>query len=160
MLVKGGSQGKGGPVVTERPEREHRVPAGSRGSARRHRVEGGRQRVMKLRLTDAEWDALAARAERAKVSMQRFLVETALTGARVVSAPQSLIAELAAIRRLLGLLGNNVNQIARALNSGGHPDAGAAATLEAVRRLMKRLDTALGWLGVPPQRSAPGSAPA
>jgi uncharacterized protein (DUF1778 family) len=115
---------------------------------------------MKLRLTDGEWDALAARAMAAKVSMQRFLVEAALAGARAVSAPQALISELAAIRRLLGRLGGNVNQIARVLNSAGYPDPGTAATLAEVRRLMLRLDVALGWLGVPAQRNAPGTSPA
>ena len=50
----------------------HAVPSALNGAARRHRVEGGRPRHVKIRFTDAEYDAIAARAVEARVSVPRF----------------------------------------------------------------------------------------
>lgn len=129
---------------------EHTVPAASKGSARRHRVEGGRQHQVKIRFTDAEYEAVAARAADARVSVQRFLVDSALTRRRPPpSAPSALAAELAGLRRLTANLANNVNQIARRLNVGADPDLGITAAADSVRRTMNRLDSVLAWLGAP-----------
>jgi Bacterial mobilisation protein (MobC) len=62
---------------------------------------------------------------------------------------QAFIAELAGLRRLTGNLANNINQIARRLNSGGRPDSSIAAAAESVSRVTARLDLALGLAGVP-----------
>lgn len=134
---------------------EHTVPAASKGSARRHRVEGGRQRAVKIKLTDAEYDAIAARAAGANVSVQRYLVGRALTRAAPAhrTAPAALTAELAAVRRLAGNLANNMNQIARRLNAGGDPDARILAVADAVSRTNHRIDAVLAWLDSPPQRN-------
>lgn len=138
---------------------ERTVPAASNGAARRHRVEGGRPHAVKVRLTDAEYDALAARAAEAKVNVQRYLIERALTRAAPAhrSAPSALTAELAAVRRLTANLANNMNQIARRLNAGGDPDARIPAAADAVIRTTRRLDAVLAWLDVPSSRS--GSEP-
>jgi hypothetical protein len=57
-------------------------------------------------------------------------------------------------------LSNNINQIARWLNSGGRPDARITGALDAVQRAMTRLDAVLAWLGAPPQaRPGPLSGP-
>lgn len=138
---------------------EHTVPAASKGSARRHRVEGGRQHQVKIRFTDAEYDAVAARAAGAHVSVQRYLVDGALARRPPRSVPSALAAELAGLRRLTANLANNINQIARRLNAGGDPDAGTTAAADAVRRAMNRLDAALAWLGVPPAGSAGDGVP-
>lgn len=134
---------------------ERTVPAASRGSARRHRIEGGRKHQIKIRFTDAEYEAIAARAAEARVSVQRFLVDSALAQQHRPrrSAPAALIAELAALRRLTSNLANNMNQIARALNSGANPDARIPATVDSVARTMSRLDNALAWFPVPPPRN-------
>jgi hypothetical protein len=136
----------------------HAVPAASRGAARRHRVEGGRPHAVKVRFTDDEYAALSARAAASRVSIQRFLVEGALTPRRQVVVPAALNAELAGLHRLVANLANNINQIARKLNAGGRPDASVTAATNAVARAMTRLDTALAWLGEPP-RQAPHREP-
>jgi Bacterial mobilisation protein (MobC) len=128
------------------------VPSAGRGSARRHRVQGGRPCVVQIRFTDAEYAALATRATESKVSVQRYLTNCALTR-RPHPPPPSVTAELAALRRLTSNLANNINQIARRLNSGGALDASTGPTLEAVRRTMDRLDRALA--GTDP--GSPGS---
>jgi hypothetical protein len=142
---------------------EHTVPAASNGAARRHRVEGGRPRAVKIRFTDPEYDAIVARAAEARVSVQRYLVERALSRVAPAhrAAPSALTAELAAIRRLTANLANNMNQIAHWLNAGGDPDARIPAAADAVIRVTRRLDALLAWLdspqlrnGNPPRRPA------
>jgi Mobilization protein NikA len=123
------------------------VPSASRGTARRHRIEGGRPCTVKVSFTHAEYDALTARAACSKVSVPRFLAECALIRRpQTITAPAALTAELAALRRLTANLANNINQIARKLNAGASPDGAIAPTLGAVRRTMNRLDTALAAL--------------
>lgn len=148
------------------------VPAASTSAARRHRVAGGRPRHVKIRFTDAEYDAISARAVEAGVSIPRLLVDGALIRRRRPVVPTALIAELAGLRRLVANLANNVNQIARKLNSGGVPDSSSIrVTADALRRTLSRLDAALSSLGplapqpwtgsvplrnaVPPPRSTP-----
>jgi hypothetical protein len=132
----------------------HTVPAASKGSARRHRVEGGRKHEVKIRFTDAEYDAIAARAADAKVSIQRFLVDGALARRSPRAVPSALIAELTGLHRLTANLASNINQIARRLNTGLSPDASLPAAADSVRRAMNRLDSALAWLDVPSQRNS------
>jgi hypothetical protein len=145
------------------------VPAASRGTARRHRVQGGRPCVVQIRFTDAEYTAIAARATESKVSVQRYLAGCALARRKQAAPPPSLTAELAALRRLTANLANNINQIARRLNSGGTTDAAIDPALEAVRRAMDRLDRALTAadpapsgtprITGPPPRPDPGRSP-
>jgi hypothetical protein len=115
----------------------HPVPSAARGSARRHRVEGGRHFVVRVRFTDAELAAVEARAVESRVTMQRYLAGCALSRRShltATAAPSAVTAELTALRRLTANLTNNINQIARRLNSGGTPDASIDAALAAVRR--------------------------
>jgi len=131
----------------------HQVPAASRGAARRRRMEGGRQHAVKIRLTEAEYADLITRAAAAKVSVQRFLVDRAMPAARAAAPPAALASELTALRRLTANLANNINQIARKLNSGGFPDSSIPPAADAVRRAMCRLDSALAVVG---SRTPPG----
>jgi hypothetical protein len=74
-----GTYGEGEPQVSEHIE-PRPVAAASRGSARRHRIEGGRRRELKIRFTDAEYDAIIARAADARVSVHRYVADGALAG--------------------------------------------------------------------------------
>jgi hypothetical protein len=88
-----------------------------------------------MRFTDAEYEALSVRAASAGVSVQRFLADGAFASQRPkVAAPAALIAELAGLRRLTRSLSNNINQIARWLNSVGRPDARVTGALDSVQR--------------------------
>jgi uncharacterized protein (DUF1778 family) len=130
-------------------------PAALVGAPRRHRVEGGRQHAVKVRFTEEEYSQIAERAAAAHVSVQRFLVEGALAPRRQVVVPAALIAELSGLRRLLANLANNVNQIARRLNTTGRPDGSVSAVAEALTRTLGRLDTVVAWLGSPPRPGQP-----
>jgi Bacterial mobilisation protein (MobC) len=130
-------------MIDHNEQPEHLVPPVSRGGARRRRVDGGRQRAVKIRFTDAEYEAITTRAAESNVSVQWLMVASTLTRERATAAPSALTAELAGLRRLVANIANNINQIARKLNSGGRPDASIASAADAVRRTMRRLDDAL-----------------
>ena len=139
------------------------VPSAAKGATRLRRVDGGREHAIKVKLNKAEYQAISTRAADRKLSVQRFLLSCALAPNPVVQpvrAPSPLTAELAGLRRLTGNLANNINQIARVLNSGGVPDASIPAAAEAVRRAMTRLDCVLsGMIPDHAARPAPRSIP-
>jgi hypothetical protein len=142
------------------------VPSAANGATRLRRAAGGREHAIKVKLNNAEYQAISTRAADRKLSVQRFLLSCALApNAEVqpVRAPSTLTAELAGLRRLTGNLANNINQIARVLNSGGVPEASIPATADAVRRAMTRLDSVLSGMipdhvARPAARSVPPSA--
>lgn len=93
------------------------------GSARRGRLRrqnGGRPHVVFVRLSEREATVIRARAERAGVSVPRFLVESAVVGQQTLSERHALYRTLLAARRTLAGLANNVNQMARVANTTGH----------------------------------------
>jgi hypothetical protein len=148
------------------------VPSAANGATRLRRAAGGREHAIKVKLNKAEYQAISTRAADRKLSVQRFLLSCALAPnpeVQPVRTPSTLTAELAGLRRLTGNLANNINQIARVLNSGGVPDAGIPATADAVRRAMTRLDSVLSGMipdhaaspaprSIPPQ-TAPAAQP-
>jgi hypothetical protein len=125
------------------------IPSAANGATRLRRAAGGREHAIKVKLNNAEYQAISTRAADRKLSVQRFLLSCALApnpAVQPVRAPSMLTAELAGLRRLTGNLANNINQIARVLNSGGIPDASIPATADAVRRAMTRLDSVLSGM--------------
>ncbi|MDJ0322097.1 MobC family plasmid mobilization relaxosome protein [Pseudarthrobacter sp. PS3-L1] len=113
------------------------------GKARRDNVEGGRKLVVKVWVTEAEKAALVVRAVQSNVTVPRLLFDSAFAEAgESATDRRNVAAELLGIRTLLGAVSNNVNQIARHANAMGEVPADAAATVEAVRRLMVRIDAA------------------
>jgi hypothetical protein len=131
------------------------VPSAANGAARLRRAVGGREHAIKVKLNNAEYQAISTRAADRKLSVQRFLLSCALApnlDVQPARIPSTLTAELAGLRRLTGNLANNINQIARVLNSGGIPDASIPATADAVRRAMTRLDSVLS--GMVPDHAA------
>lgn len=90
------------------------VPPGGRNK----REAGGRPHKAFVRMSDEEFAKIAGRARALEISVPRALVEAA-TGAPPLtkSERQALHQELTGVKLLLGNLTNNVNQIAKALNS-------------------------------------------
>ncbi|MHA7306578.1 plasmid mobilization relaxosome protein MobC [Arthrobacter sp. TMN-49] len=114
------------------------------GKSRRDNVAGGRKLVVKVWVTDQEKAALAVRAVQSNVTVPRLLFDSAFALAgESATDRRNLAAELLGIRSLLGAVSNNVNQIARHANATGEFPADAAATVEAARRLMGRIDEAV-----------------
>lgn len=141
--TEGGSQPEEKPV----PRRERRaVKNASRKRSPKPPVNK-RTYVCSVRLNDDEKHRLAVAAAAARTSLPAFLARSALAAAHdpehaagAIAGERELISEVFAARRNLGQVGNNLNQIAKAINSGGRPaDAHLDAVLAAVRRATDRV---------------------
>ncbi|MER7932991.1 MULTISPECIES: plasmid mobilization protein [unclassified Streptomyces] len=104
-----------------------------------------RARICNIRLNDDEWSRLTTAARTSRKSLPAYLVRAGLAAAddpentaAVIAGHRDLIAELFAARRHLGQVGNNLNQAARVLNSGGQP-AELDAVVSAVQRAVARV---------------------
>ena len=80
------------------------------------------------------------------MSVASFLAHAALKAARdldrtaaEIATEREVINELFAVRRHLGYIGNNLNQVAKATNAGADVPH-AESVLEAVRRAAKRVE--------------------
>lgn len=113
-------------------------PGRRRGKAR---IRAPKQRpAHSVRLSDAEHATIAAGAEAVGMSIAGFLAHSGLAAARdidraaaAIATRQDTLTALFALRRQLGYANNNLNQAARALNSGTYPN-GLEGTIAAVRR--------------------------
>ena len=79
-----------------------------------------RNRLISLRLSDGEFNRIAARADACGLGVSSFLRASGLDGDAGPRAHRRPPADHRILRQILGQLGrvgNNINQIARALNS-------------------------------------------
>ncbi|MCM1968000.1 plasmid mobilization relaxosome protein MobC [Streptomyces sp. G1] len=114
-----------------------------------------RSQVRSVRLTHKELDDVHRAARAAGLKTAGFVADAAVAVARAQDGPNTwlldqrgLVTELIKASTQLARAGNNLNQIARVLNSGGHVDyveeavdrvLGAAARVEAAAtQLAKR----------------------
>jgi Bacterial mobilisation protein (MobC) len=97
-----------------------------------------------VRLTPDERAAIDSAAERAGLTAGSYARDTMLgaPAPRQVRRPHVEQKLLVLVLRALGYIGNNINQIARALNSGDEPDdaalRGALADLHTMRDAVLR----------------------
>jgi len=126
---------------------------------RQRRVPGGRKIFVKARVTEEQLAQIQARAAGLGVSVSRLMVDSTLTPAGLSLPEQhALWSELEGLARLLSAVGNNVNQIAKVLNSGGAMRPGeVAGASEAVVRITARLDAVLDSLPAAPSGKASAS---
>lgn len=118
---------------TERPRRLRRE--------RRANVLGGRQHRHIVKVTPEEESLLLAKAQQARVSVPRLLVEAAMADGRETATDrQELAIQLFGAFRFLSALSNNINQMAKATNATGELPDGLGVTLGEVRRLAMRID--------------------
>jgi uncharacterized protein (DUF1778 family) len=119
-------------------------------------VAGGRQVFVKTRVTPEQHEALKQRAAELRVSVSKLMVDSALTPAGLTLPEQNALwSELEGIGRQLAAVGNNVNQIARHLNSGGAMRPGeVAGASDAVTRIAARLAAVLDELPAAPTGKA------
>ncbi|WP_329219718.1 mobilization protein [Streptomyces sp. NBC_01485] len=106
---------------------------GKAGRKRRTKIKGkARPRDKKqrpaqsVRLSDQEHAIIQAGADAVGMSLASFLAHSALAAARdqsrtaaTIATERHVLTELFAMRRQLGWAGSNLNQVAKALNSGG-----------------------------------------
>ncbi|WP_367435158.1 plasmid mobilization protein [Streptomyces celluloflavus] len=114
----------------------------------RERLRDEKKRIHQpsCRMNDDEYQLLVRAADNCHMSVASFLAHCALKAARDLNRTAAEIAderdmlnELFALRRHLGQIGNNLNQVAKTLNSGADAPQ-AEAVLTAVHRAAKRVD--------------------
>ncbi|MEU7148676.1 plasmid mobilization relaxosome protein MobC [Streptomyces sp. NPDC045456] len=105
-----------------------------------------------VRLNHGEKAMLDAAANATRTSLPAFLARSGLAAAHdldstaaAIAGHRELVAELFAARRHLGQVGNNLNQVARAINSGGQPRE-IDAVIAAVQRTVSRVQAATDHL--------------
>jgi hypothetical protein len=108
---------------------------------RRANVDGGRQARHVVKVTPEEESALLAKAQHARVSVPRLLVESALAEhSETASERREFAEQLFGAFRLLSAISINVNQMAKATNATGDLPENLEVTLGEVRRVAMRID--------------------
>ncbi|MCX5145668.1 MobC family plasmid mobilization relaxosome protein [Streptomyces sp. NBC_00320] len=151
---EGEAAAEGGPQLEEGRQPAYRAGSGGRPEPlsrirRRHRKPSQRKIVCTVRLSEEELFEISAGAQVSNMTTAGFLAHCALAAssdlnrtAAEVAGEREIVVEIFAARRQLGYIGNNLNQVAKALNSGAD-GVGAHSVLEAVHRTAKRLDDAV-----------------
>ena len=114
-----------------------------RMSRRRARnVSGGRPFRHVVRVSESEEAQLVVAASRQGVTVPRLLVVCALERSDEITSAdkRELLVELFTIHRLLGNMANNVNQIARAVNSTGDLPEQTDAVFSALWSTLQRVN--------------------
>ncbi|WUH92654.1 MobC family plasmid mobilization relaxosome protein [Streptomyces sp. NBC_00433] len=132
---------EGGPAPRTAPSRTR--------PQRRTRTRQNKQRTaVSVRLSTTERTEVKAAADHTGASLAKFMAQASLATAHDINRVaanlldlRGTIRELMAARTDLARIGNNINQIARAINSGGDP-IGTEAALAEVRRVTARLEAA------------------
>ncbi len=101
-------------------ERRTKIKGKARPRAKKQRP------AQSVRLSDHEHAIIQAGADAGGMSLAGFLAHSALAAARdqsrtaaTIATERDVLTELFAMRRQLGWAGSNLNQVAKALNSGG-----------------------------------------
>ncbi len=117
---------------------------------RRANVAGGRKHSHRVLVTEFEEARLAQLAEAQRVSVPRLLIEAALAGAGETSTRRrEAMVELFAIRRALAGTANNVNQLARAANTGERAPFDVHRVLGELDERLHSVDAAIDGLREP-----------
>ncbi|MEV7680613.1 mobilization protein [Streptomyces sp. NPDC088341] len=114
---------EGGPQPGK-AHRKRRTKAKGKAKARPH--DRKQRPAQSVRLNDQEHALIQAGADAVGMSLAGFLAHSALAAARdqsrtaaTIATERDVLTELFAARRQLGWAGSNLNQAAKALNSGG-----------------------------------------
>lgn len=115
------------------------------GGARQSRTPGSPRRIVhKVKVTEEQEARLVARAVERDITVSRLMVESALAGgADAADARRELAAELFRVSRLLGKVGVNINQIAKATNATFETHPEMAGAILAMGRVSDRLSLLL-----------------
>lgn len=101
-----------------------------------------RDRQLLVKLTAAEEQEIRAAAGRSSMTAAEYLLASARQSGQRVERAAEAADEMVAIRRLLGNIANNVNQVAAAVNSGQPLPDSWLVVLDAVRDAAIRTATA------------------
>ena len=110
---------------------------------RRANAPGGRKHKHEVKVTPEEEGRLLRLALAQRVTIPRLLVETTLASetGETVTERRNAIGKLFDLHRLLAAVSNNVNQIAKAVNStGGEVPPQTDAVMSALRATVQRVN--------------------
>ncbi|MEU2046859.1 MobC family plasmid mobilization relaxosome protein [Streptomyces albidoflavus] len=130
-------------VVAGEQPRDPSAGATQRAPYRRANLDAQRSEHVTARFAPHEKHDIQASAKTAHVTMARYIADATMARVRgeiTVAAERTVyddaVDELAAMRAQIARIGNNVNQIARRLNTDGDPHAVDAAILHRADRLL------------------------
>ncbi len=105
-------------------------------------MSGGRPFRHVVRVSESEEAQLVVAAARQGVTVPRLLIVCALERSDEITSAdkRELLVELFTIHRLLGNMANNINQIARAVNSTGDLPEQTGAVMTALWSTMQRVN--------------------
>ncbi|OZC62803.1 hypothetical protein CH267_00125 [Rhodococcus sp. 06-621-2] len=107
--------------------------------SRQSNVDGGRMHRHVVKLTTEQELAAQARAKVAGVTVARLLADSALSQPRPGVSHEDL-AGLFELSRLVAAVGRNLNQLTKVANATGELEPETAAALDAVKRMVDRLE--------------------
>ncbi|WP_257233744.1 plasmid mobilization protein [Rhodococcus qingshengii] len=117
---------------------------------RRENVPGGRAGRHVVKVTPEEESELLRRAQEARITVARLMVESALSDAgETATDRRDLAAELFSAFRLLSAISININQMAKATNATGEMPVELNGALVSVRRLADRIHGTLDEMSAP-----------
>ncbi|WP_407703356.1 MobC family plasmid mobilization relaxosome protein [Streptomyces triticirhizae] len=130
------------------PERAVRGPAGPRRRLRNRLATAQvRDQVRSVRLSVDELASVTTAARASGMTLAGFLAQAAVEASRDAESAEGrivgdreLITEFFAVRRNLRQVGNNLNQIAKAINSGSEAPPQTDTVLVAVESAVRRID--------------------
>lgn len=135
--------------MADPPAADGRRRSSNRSARYREReADARRDKRIKISYTDTELTIIREAAARDNQALAAWVGEAALKVAKEKVVPVSvdardLIAELIQARNQASRIGNNVNQIAKALNADGAvTGAQLAATMDAILKAIQRMDEA------------------
>ncbi|MFJ8442824.1 MobC family plasmid mobilization relaxosome protein [Kitasatospora griseola] len=136
------------------PTEKDTSPTAERPASRRRRPRHASQRrtCVSLRFSEAEWAAVRCAAAHANLTPGGFSAAATLAAATSTDPTAAVadyrrgIQELMESNRQLGSVGNNLNQVAHYLNSGGQSAADLRQLLQRVEASIAAVDDAVAWM--------------
>lgn len=113
---------------------------------RQPNVRGGRKNRVRVQLSDEELAVLEARAQAEGLTLSHYLVRQAL-GAPPIS-DRAVLLEFLGIKRLVNTATSNLNQVARAANSGSYDTAAHNGAVGRIDQAAKLLNAAIDKYGI------------
>lgn len=118
---------------------------------RQPNVSGGRKNRVRVQLSDADLAVISARAAAEGLTVAHFLVRAALGGPPI--SDRAVMLEFMGIKRVLSTATSNLNQVARAANSGSYDVDAHDGAVGQVEVASKRLNEAIDKWGPGKNRS-------
>ncbi|MEE4543668.1 MobC family plasmid mobilization relaxosome protein [Streptomyces sp. V4-01] len=150
MLAAEREDGPGVPSGEEQLPSNPAIRVASRRRRPRHSAQ--RRTCTSLRFSEAEWTAVQQAALAADLAPGGYAAAATLAAASSVNPTAAVadyrrgVQELMESNRQLAAVGNNLNQVAHFLNTGGQPAGDLRQLLHRIDTVLATVDDAVAWL--------------